>query len=151
MTSAIRKIEPQPGSTDSSSMAANMNASRSGVMMRCGDVMATLYQNVSTILDALSHNSELLQHHRQLFLKTHRQPCHCSLALHIPWYVCAVRYCQNPKSAQEHMIRCGIRSCRKRYQFRFSVQNKLLCLSDFDPTLQMAETTGQNMSQPLLL
>lgn len=59
------------------------------------------------------------------------RPCHCSLTLCIPWYVCGIRYCPD----SNELIRCGVHTCRKRFQFRFAVSNKMSCLSDFDPTI----------------
>ncbi|OTF71600.1 hypothetical protein BLA29_001928 [Euroglyphus maynei] len=73
-----------------------------------------------------------------------QQPCHCSLNIFIPWYVCGVRYCpinnqqqsdQQQQSQNMQRYRCGVRTCRKRYQFNFAVPNHIHCLSDFDPTI----------------
>ena len=91
----------------------------------------------------------VVHHMMKSMFNNHRhrqQPCHCSLNIFIPWYVCGVRYCpiqqpeqsdpqqQQQQSQNMQRYRCGVRTCRKRYQFSFAVPNHIHCLSDFDPT-----------------
>nr|XP_027194812.1 putative uncharacterized protein DDB_G0282129 [Dermatophagoides pteronyssinus] len=140
---------------------ANQNQER----MRCGQIISNWMfnnnnnndghqlessqvtnQSNSLLSSILMIKSMFNNHHRH----QQQQPCHCSLNIFIPWYVCGVRYCpiqqQQQQSDQQsdqqqqqqqntQRYRCGVRTCRKRYQFTFAVPNHIHCLSDFDPTL----------------
>ena len=45
--------------------------------------------------------------------------------------------------------RCGIRTCRRRYEFRFAVADKLACLADFDPTVKLSSADSADGSVDL--
>ena len=61
----------------------------------------------------------------------------------MPFYPCSVRHCTAPDPANPGKVvnyRCGIRTCRRRYEFRFAVADKLACLADFDPTVKLSDS-----------
>ncbi|KAH7639324.1 hypothetical protein HUG17_3357 [Dermatophagoides farinae] len=123
--------------------------------MRCGQIISNWMlngdQTESSLNQSSSNKHGLLSSIMMMksMFNNHRhrqQPCHCSLNIFIPWYVCGVRYCpiqqpeqsdpqqQQQQSQNMQRYRCGVRTCRKRYQFSFAVPNHIHCLSDFDPT-----------------
>lgn len=56
----------------------------------------------------------------------------------MPFYPCSVRHCSAPDPSSPGKTvsyRCGIKTCRRQYEFRFAVADKLACLPGFDPTL----------------
>lgn len=59
------------------------------------------------------------------------RPCTCSYSLKLEWYPCLLKYCRS-RDATGKMTpyKCGIKSCRKGYQFEYFVPQKLLCLWD---------------------
>lgn len=129
--------------------------------LRCGDVLKELYTNVTAngtrTTAALAKSSKLWLTNMAAVAAGRGQSCHCSLLLHIPWYPCELRFCPNPTAnqpdefgrPQAEMYRCGIKACRKRFEFRFAVRDKLFCLGDFDSAVypvdgQMFEANNNN-------
>lgn len=96
------------------------------VMIRCGEIVAKLYRKL-----VVANNNENVKRNEERLL----EPCHCSLSLVVPWYVCGLRQCRSVNVDQVQPSYCGVRSCQRRYEFYFQVQDKLHCISDFDPTL----------------
>jgi hypothetical protein len=63
-------------------------------------------------------------------------PCTCSLEMSIGWYPCGLKYCKgksdNSISNPNSSYRCGIKTCKKSYQFSYYVRQKQQCLWDDD-------------------
>lgn len=62
-------------------------------------------------------------------------PCICSLEMCIAWYPCGLKYCkgkpdQNNGITNNASFRCGIKTCRKCYQYSYYVSEKQHCLWD---------------------
>jgi len=58
-----------------------------------------------------------------------RTPCLCVVENCVYWYPCSLKYCRNTSGDPgEH--RCGIRTCSKCTEMRFSAKNKNLCSWD---------------------
>ena len=56
-------------------------------------------------------------------------PCVCVVDTCVHWYPCSLKYCRNNgPDAGEH--RCGIRTCSKCSEMRFTATNKMLCSWD---------------------
>lgn len=58
-------------------------------------------------------------------------PCTCLLEMCIGWYPCGLKFCKNKIDngiGNAASYRCGIKTCRKCYQFMYHVQQKQQCL-----------------------
>lgn len=65
----------------------------------------------------------------QLGYEDSEESCLCVLNSCIDWYPCSLKYCRNNNGeAREH--RCGIKTCSKCSELRFSSRSKLQCLWD---------------------
>lgn len=58
-------------------------------------------------------------------------PCTCMLEMCIGWYPCGLKFCKGKIDngiGNAASYRCGIKTCRKCYQFMYHVQQKQQCL-----------------------
>lgn len=125
---------------------------------KCGELLSAIYHNITNEFynqqtsnsDTTNQTNNSMDQRRTInkqqsesklteFFQAYRgMLCECTLSLVIPFYPCSVKYCQtNDPNDGNKLIsyRCGIKTCRKRYEFRFTVADKLFCLSDFDPSI----------------
>lgn len=152
LTSIYRSLEEiasssAPLTMSSKSNRANSSSPSSYYPLRCGEVLREFYINASgyqnRTAETFAKSSKQWLADVAAVNAGGGQSCHCSLLLQIPWYPCEVRFCPNPTAnrpdefgnPQPEMYRCGIKTCRKRFEFRFAVRDKLFCLGDFDSTV----------------
>uniref|UniRef100_A0A8C4XAS0 Out at first protein homolog n=1 Tax=Erpetoichthys calabaricus TaxID=27687 RepID=A0A8C4XAS0_ERPCA len=59
------------------------------------------------------------------------RPCTCQYSLRLEWYPCLLKFCRSrDNSGKVSPYKCGIKSCRKGYQFDYYVPQKQLCFWD---------------------